>query len=202
MRVERALVRHLRRWNHDKNKWDSVEHELRFQLSLAQRSSEADKRAYTRELAALEQSSQASIAHFQKELTSSQTIIADLQLRLVIEREASNAEVEKQVNGMKETLAAAEEESKRRALWNDAMVKEMANLKEETANKIKTMEANMQACYDECDKLRARLKDEIHNKARCGSRCTRVRSCARCSCHDESVGMPCGARVLCRCRRP
>ncbi len=41
-----------------------------------------------------------------------------MQLKLVIEREASNALFEKQITGLRETLAAAEEESSRRKLWN------------------------------------------------------------------------------------
>lgn len=41
-----------------------------------------------------------------------------VQLKLVMEREASNALFEKQITGMRETLAAAEEESSRRKLWN------------------------------------------------------------------------------------
>ena len=35
-----------------------------------------------------------------------------------MERESSNAAFEKQVSGMRETLSAAEEEGRRRKLWN------------------------------------------------------------------------------------
>ncbi len=45
-------------------------------------------------------------------------------------------------------------------------MRDMAELKDETAVKIQKMEVAMQQCYDECDNLRGRLKEEIRLKVR------------------------------------
>lgn len=49
---------------------------------------------------------------------------------------------------------------------SEALMRDMAELKDETAVKLQKMETAMQQCYDECDNLRGRLKEEIRLKVR------------------------------------
>jgi len=46
----------------------------------------------------------------------------------------------------------------------DAMQMELSDVKEATSKKLAAMEATTQSAYDECDKLRNKLKDEMKSK--------------------------------------